>query len=71
VPKNILYLAENAISPLQGGGIVVYAALRGLPPENILGFYRYMNITPALEYAHRFHELPALRGGARPTSARP
>lgn len=62
--KNILYLAENAISPIQGGGIVVYATLRGLPAPNLLGFYRYASITPALEYAERFHLLPVLRGSS-------
>jgi glycosyltransferase involved in cell wall biosynthesis len=52
--KNVLCLAENAISPIQGGGIVVYAVLQGLPPENVFGFYDYRNITPATEYADRF-----------------
>src|SRR3954449_1688955 len=56
--KNVLYFAENAISPMQGGGIVVYASLKGLPPENLLGVYQYRNITPAPEYAERLHALP-------------
>lgn len=60
--KNILYVAENAISPIQGGGIVVAAVLQGLPAANVLGFYRYASITPALEYAERFHLLPVLSG---------
>lgn len=59
MPKNVLYLAENAISPIQGGGIVVYALLRGLPAENLFGFFTYENITPAPEYASRFRLLPA------------
>jgi len=60
MPKNILYFAENAISPIQGGGIVVYATLMGLPPENLLGVYQYGHITPAAEYAGRLHLLPRL-----------
>lgn len=59
--KNVLYLAENAISPIQGGGAVVYATHRGLLPEHLLGFYLYPNITPAPEYARRLHLLPGLR----------
>ncbi len=58
--KNVLYFAENAISPVQGGGIVVYAALKGLPPENLLGVYQYRHITPAAEYADRLHPLSSL-----------
>ncbi len=57
MPKNVLYLAENAISPIQGGGIVVCATFRGLPPANLLGFYTYTNITPSAEYSERFHSL--------------
>lgn len=64
MPKNVLYFAENALSPIQGGGIVAYATLRDLPPEHLLGFYTYTNITPALEYAHRFHALQTLGEGA-------
>jgi|GEM_PF-3881936 len=52
--KNVLYFAENAISSIQGGGIVVYSVLKGLPPEKLLGFFEYRNITPAPEYAERF-----------------
>ena len=53
-PKNVLYFAENALSAIQGGGIVAYAVLKGLPPDRLLGFYDYRNITPAPEYADRF-----------------
>ena len=69
MPKNVLYLAENAISPIQGGGIVVYALLRGLPAENLLGFFTYENITPATEYASRFRVLPAPSGQDRGDNA--
>ncbi|MBN2809609.1 MAG: hypothetical protein JXR80_08985 [Deltaproteobacteria bacterium] len=55
--KKVLYLAENAISSIQGGGIVVYNVLKGLPPENLLGFFQYRNITPVPEYGNRFHYL--------------
>ncbi len=55
--KKVLYFAENAISSIQGGGIVVYSVLKGLPPENLLGFFQYRNITPAPEYGDRFHYL--------------
>ena len=53
-PKKVLYFAENALSAIQGGGIVAYAVLKGLPAENLLGFYEYRNITPVSEYADRF-----------------
>jgi glycosyltransferase involved in cell wall biosynthesis len=53
-PRRVLYLAENAISAIQGGGIVVYAVLKGLAPDRLLGFFDYRNITPAPEYADRF-----------------
>ncbi len=53
-PRRVLYFAENAISAIQGGGIVVYAVLKGLPPDRLLGFFDYRNITPAPEYADRF-----------------
>jgi glycosyltransferase involved in cell wall biosynthesis len=53
-PKKVLYFAENALSAIQGGGIVAYAVLKGLPTENLLGFYEYRNITPVPEYADRF-----------------
>src|SRR5262249_51946662 len=53
-PKKVLYFAENALSAIQGGGIVTYAVLKGLPNENLLGFYEYRNITPVPEYADRF-----------------
>ncbi|MCB1772773.1 MAG: hypothetical protein KDI88_04090 [Gammaproteobacteria bacterium] len=53
--KRVLYFAENAISSVQGGGIVVYNVLKGLPAENLLGFFQYRNITPAPEYRERFH----------------
>ena len=66
--RRILYVAENAISPLQGGGIVVAATLRGLPAEDLLGFYRYTNISPSPEYASRFHELPSLGGSVADVS---
>lgn len=56
-PKNVLYIAENALSAIQGGGIVAYAVLKDLPPDNILGFYEYRNITPVPEYAERFVHL--------------
>lgn len=69
MPRNVLYLAENAISPIQGGGIVVYALLRGLPPQQIFGFYSYGNITPAPEYADRLHRLPARQGGSSDASS--
>jgi glycosyltransferase involved in cell wall biosynthesis len=62
--KKVLYFAENAISPIQGGGIVVKAALDGLAPENLLGFYTYRNITPSPEFAPRFHLLPILGTGS-------
>ena len=55
--KKVLYFAENAISSIQGGGIVVYNVLKGLPAENLLGFFQYRNITPAPEYGERFHYL--------------
>ena len=54
-PKRVLFFAENAISSVQGGGIVVYNVLKGLPAENLLGFFQYRNITPAPEYRDRFH----------------
>lgn len=53
-PRGVLYFAENALSAIQGGGIVAYAVLKGLPAEQLLGFYTYRNITPVPEYAHRF-----------------
>jgi glycosyltransferase involved in cell wall biosynthesis len=53
-PKKVLYFAENALSAIQGGGIVAYAVLKGLPADNLLGFYEYRNITPVPEYADRF-----------------
>jgi glycosyltransferase involved in cell wall biosynthesis len=53
-PKKVLYFAENALSAIQGGGIVAYAILKGLPAENLLGFYEYRNITPVPEYTDRF-----------------
>ncbi len=53
-PKNVLYFAENALSPIQGGGIVAYAVLKDLPPQNLLGFFEFRNITPAEEFADRF-----------------
>jgi hypothetical protein len=56
-PKKVLYIAENALSAIQGGGIVAYAVLQGLPAENLLGFYEYRNITPVPEYADRFIHL--------------
>lgn len=56
-PKTVLYFAENAISTIQGGGIVVYSVLKGLPAENILGFYDYPNITPVPEYKDRMIRL--------------
>jgi glycosyltransferase involved in cell wall biosynthesis len=59
--KCVAYFAENALSPIQGGGIVAYAVLKGIQPENLLGFYDYENITPASEYAHRFILLPRWR----------
>src|SRR5262249_22768073 len=51
---NVLYFAENALSAIQGGGIVASAVLKGLPAQNLLGFYEYRNITPVSEYADRF-----------------
>ena len=39
---------------IQGGGIVAYAVLKGLPAEHLLGFFEYRNITPVPEYADRF-----------------
>ena len=60
-PKRVLYFAENALSAIQGGGIVAYAVLKGLPAENLLGFYEYRNITPVPEYADRFTYLGAWR----------
>jgi len=68
--KNILYLAENALSPVQGGGIVTYALLRGVPAENVFGLYSYQHITPATEYARCMHLLPRRdgRGKAAPRS---
>ncbi|MDD3013545.1 MAG: hypothetical protein PHC34_07575 [Candidatus Gastranaerophilales bacterium] len=56
-PKNVLFFSENAMSLIQGGGIVVYNVLKGLPPENLLGFYSYTNITPVPEYADRYFHL--------------
>jgi hypothetical protein len=63
--KKILYLAENALSPVQGGGIVTYALLRGVRPEDILGLYVYGHITPASEYADRMQLLPRRDAGSR------
>ena len=60
-PKKVLYFAENALSAIQGGGIVAYAVLKGLPAENLLGFYEYRNITPVPEYADRFAYLGSWR----------
>ena len=60
--RRVLYLAENAISPIQGGGIVVYALLRGIAPEDLFGFYTYDNITPAPEYGSCMHLLPRSDG---------
>jgi len=60
-PKRVVYFAENALSPIQGGGIVAYAVLKGIHPDNLLGFYDYENITPASEYADRFVLLPRWR----------
>lgn len=53
-PKRVLYFAENALSAIQGGGIVSYAVLKGLPAGHLLGFFEYRNITPVPEYADRF-----------------
>jgi glycosyltransferase involved in cell wall biosynthesis len=53
-PRRVLYFAENALSAIQGGGIVAYAVLQGLPADRLLGFYHYRNITPVPEYADRF-----------------
>ncbi len=53
-PKRVLYFAENALSAIQGGGIVAYAVLDGLPPDRLLGFFDYRNITPVPHYAERF-----------------
>lgn len=53
-PKKVLYFAENALSAIQGGGIVACAVLKGLPADHLLGFYDYRNITPVPEYADRF-----------------
>ena len=66
-PKRVLYFAENALSAIQGGGIVAYAVLRGLPADRLLGFYDYRNITPVPEYADRFEYLGPWR---LPTVAR-
>ncbi len=63
--KKILYLAENALSPLQGGGIVSYALLRGAPPADVFGLYAYEHITPAAEYAACMHVLPRRDAGSR------
>src|SRR5262245_39059809 len=60
-PKKVLYFAENALSAIQGGGIVAYAVLQGLPPEKLLGVYEYRNITPVPEYADRFTHLGTWR----------
>lgn len=60
--RNILYLAENALSPVQGGGIVTYALLRGAPAEKVFGLYSYQHITPAPEYAACMHLLPRRDG---------
>jgi glycosyltransferase involved in cell wall biosynthesis len=70
VPKNVLYLAENALSPIQGGGIVAYALLRGAPAANLFGLYTYESITPAPEYAQCMHLLPR-RDGRRERTFRP
>lgn len=53
--KKILYFGDNAISPIQGGGIVVYNIVKDLEPSNLLGFYLFRHITPAKEYADRFN----------------
>lgn len=56
-PRRVLYFAENALSAIQGGGIVAYAVLKGLPADHLLGFFEYRNITPVPEYAERFVHL--------------
>lgn len=60
-PRRVLYFAENALSAIQGGGIVAYAVLKGLPADRLLGFYDYRNITPVPEYADRFTYLGSRR----------
>jgi hypothetical protein len=62
--RRILYLAENALSPVQGGGIVTYALLRGTPAADILGLYVYEHISPASEYAGRMRLLPRRDAGS-------
>lgn len=55
--KKIIYFGENALSDIQGGGIVVRQVLMGLPAEDVLGIYEYLNNTVAPEYHGRFHRL--------------
>lgn len=56
--KDVVYVAENALSYVQGGGVVTSHVLHGLAPERLVGFYGYKNITVSPEYGSRFHLLP-------------
>lgn len=57
-PKRLVYVAENALSYIQGGGVVTSHVLHGMPPERLVGFYAYKNITVDPRYGDRFHLLP-------------
>lgn len=69
VVKNVVYVAENGLSYIQGGGVVASHVLSGLPPERVTGFYGYKNITVSPEYGECFHLLPA--GWLAPAWLRP
>lgn len=56
--KNVVYVAENALSYVQGGGVVASHVLKGLPADKVVGFYGYKGITVSPEYGDRFHLLP-------------
>lgn len=56
--KAVVYVAENALSYVQGGGVVASHVLKGLPADKVVGFYGYKGITVSPEYGDRFHLLP-------------
>lgn len=58
VVKSVVYVAENALSYVQGGGVVASHVLKGLPADKLVGFYGYKGITVSPEYGACFHLLP-------------
>lgn len=56
--KSVVYVAENALSYVQGGGVVASHVLKGLPADKLVGFYGYKGITVSPDYGDRFHLLP-------------